>query len=423
MKTTPFWTDQTPRPADLPVGELPEQTDLAVIGSGYTGLNAAIEVGKAGGDVTVIEQETVGWGASSRNGGMLTPGLKPSASYLQKQFGLEMAKALWEWSVDACKHIARLVEEEKIDCDYDQRGHAYLAHKPSHVEGMLAYKKTLEDDYGYHGSFWVPQEEIENEIGSTAFYGGLSDEMSAGLDPAKYVYGLGYTAAKYGAKLVEMTRVTKITRDNGNFILSTTRGQVKAKEVLAATNGYTTNLTPRIRQGVIPIGSYIIVTEPLPEAVQKEISPKGRQFYDSKYFLNYFRLTADGRALMGGRNNLSTGLDLVRSAGLLKKRMWEIWPQLEGYEITHSWTGKLGVSLDMLPHVGRLNGVWFGNGYSGHGLSIGSYLGYEIGQILAGKRQSSPFLEINHPRFLFASLDKLYLPFVAQWYRLKDWLK
>lgn len=184
-----------------------------------------------------------------------------------------------------------------------------------------------------------------------------------------------------------------------------------------ATNGYTTGLVPRIRQGVVPVGSYIIITEPLPAKLQKEISPKRRVFFDSHFFLNYFWLTPYGRLLFGGRSNLSTNLDLQRSARGLQKRMLEVFPQLEGVAITHSWTGKLGVSFDMLPHLGKVNGVHYAMGYSGHGVPMGSYLGCEVGEWIVGVRKDSIFLELNHPRFILASWDKLYMPFVTAYFR------
>jgi glycine/D-amino acid oxidase-like deaminating enzyme len=221
--------------------------------------------------------------------------------------------------------------------------------------------------------------------------------------------------------LVENAGVTRIRRENGAYRLITPRGEVRAREVLLATNGYTTpDVAPKARSGVMPIGSYIISTEPLPGALQEELSPKGRMFYDSKQYLNYFRLSPDGRMVFGGRNNLSTTLDLAESARRLHARMLEVYPQLEGYPLTHSWTGKLGVTYDLMPHVGREKGVWFAYGYGGHGVSIASYLGYQVGQMLAGAPADVPFIDIPHPRFFFTRWDRFYLPFVAQYYRLLD---
>lgn len=420
MKLTPLWTDQYPRPASLPISELPERADVAIVGSGYTGLNAAIELAKAGADVVVLEQETIGWGASSRNGTMLTPGLKAKLKDIKRQYGQEMTRHFWQWSVDAVHHVTNIIQDENIDCDYAIRGMAYLATKPSHAEGVKGYGEYLRDQFGYANTFWVPKAELRGEIGSDAFYGGLVDPLGSQLQPAKYVFGLAKAAAKHGARLVEHARVEQVSRSGQDQVVRTSKGTLKANNVLLATGGYTTAMFPKARYGVFPVGSYIIVTEPLPEDLQQELSPKNRVFYDSKIFLNYFCLSPDGRMMLGGRANLSPNLDLEKSAGLLHQRLLEIFPQLQGVPITHSWTGKLGVSFDQMPHIGVIDGVHYAYGYSGHGISIGSYLGKEVGELIAGKRQTSPFMEIRHPRTILAQLDRLYLPFVSAYFKFRD---
>ncbi len=420
MKTIPFWTDQTPRPANIPLSELPSEVDVAIVGSGYTGLHAARALLKSGARVAVLEQNSIGWGASSRNGGMLTPGLKASMETVLRRYGEKAAAELWQWSLDSVDYVDATVREENIDCDFSRPGHFYLAHKPSHFEHIKRHKDFLAKQFGYTAPRVVPPSEIRAEIGSSAFHGGLADDFSAALNPAKYVFGLARAVGEQGACLVEQAAVTRIRRANGKFALATAKGELRANEVLLATNGYTTGLVRRARHGVFPVGSYIIVTEPLPLDLQKELSPKGRMFYDSKYFLNYFRLTADGRMLFGGRNNLSTNLDLEDSARRLQRRMIEVFPQLAGVPLTHTWTGKLGITFDLMPHIGRINGIHYAYGYNGHGISIASNLGREVGELIAGQRSSSRFMEIYHPRFFFAAYETLYLPFVAQWYRFLD---
>lgn len=415
-----YWLESAHAQPPIPTGDLPAYTDIAVVGSGYTGLHAALELRRAGVEVTVLEAETIGWGASSRNGGMVTPGLKAPLRRIVRMYGLETARKLWAWSLEAIEHVDRIVREQGIDCDWRRDGHLALASKASHYANFTGYVRWRRETFGYHGDTLVPPERLREEVGTGAYHGAIAEDVSGGLNPAKYVFGLARAAARTGACLVDQARVTRIDRDNGKFRLFTPRGEIEAREVLLATNGYTTGLRTGIRSGIFPAGSYIIVTGPLPAALQAELSPRGRMFYDTKHFLNYFRLTPDGRMLFGGRNRLTTHLDLLQSAQMLHTRMLEVFPQLEGFPITHSWTGKLGITFDLMPHIGRIGGVHYAYGYGGHGVSIASQLGKEAGALLAGSQTSSLFREIRHPRSLVTHLDRLFLPFVGAYYRMLD---
>lgn len=422
MKTVPLWTDQYPRPDSLPAADgLPAQVDVAVVGGGYTGLNAARVLRQNGAAVAVLEQHTIGWGASSRNGGMATTGIKQSMQVIFKRYGEKLAREFWQASLDAIDLVGEIVADEGITCDFLRKGHVALAFKPSHFEKMqkkAAWYRTMLD---YEMTLASPAQ-LHSEIGSTAFYGGLIDEWSAGLHPAKYVFGLAQAVARHGALLYEQTAVRQIKKQNGRFQVLTDRGVLQANEVLVATNGYTDGVPPRLSPRVFPVGSYIIVTEPLSPELQRHLSPKGRMFYDSKWFLNYFRLTPDGRMLFGGRNNLSTGLDLVESAQRLQAQMVRVFPELRRAAITHSWSGRLGLTFDLMPHIGRIGGVHYALGYGGHGVSIATYLGAEVGKLLCGQIARTPFMEIDHQRYFFYRKRPWFLPLAALWYRLLDWL-
>lgn len=420
MNTSNFWTDDFPRPPSLMTGDLPDRVDVLIVGSGYTGLHAGIALRKAGATVAVVEQETIGWGASSRNGGMALTGLKIEMPAVVKRYGRDMGHRLWEWSLAAIDYLECTLLDEQIDCDFGRSGHVLLAARPQHFTNMAHEVEWMAREFGYRKLTLVPREQLHEEIGTQEFHGGLADSGSGALHPAKYVFGLAQAAAQYGVVLVERTQVTGLARQATGFAVGTSRGMIQAREVLLATNGYTSNVVPAARSGIFPVGSYIIVTEPLALALQAELSPRGRMFFDSKHFLNYFRLTPDGRMLFGGRHNLATGLDLVESARLMRRRMVEVFPQLAGTVVTHTWTGKLGVTFDLMPHVGRVDGVHYAYGYAGHGVAIAGYLGKEVGEMIAGKRVSTPFGELGHARYPFTRYDKLYLPLVSAWFRTLD---
>ena len=423
MLKTPLWTDQFPRPNNLATSDNPNSdTDIAIIGSGYTGLCAARILRKNGASVTIFDRNTVGWGASSRNGGMATPGLKQGIQKIYKMYGSKLAHEFWKASVDAIDLIEEIVDEHSIDCDWQRNGHASLATKPSHAPRLKQYGSWLEKKFG-HVQNYIPKNQIRDEIGSDAYHGALTDEISGGLHASKYVYGLATTVSYLGVQLCEHTDVLDIEKNDSNYFrLITSAGDVRAKKVIVATNGYTDRLVPGLKPLIFPVGSYIVVTEPLSEDLQKIISPKKRMYYDSKWFLNYFRLTPDGRMLWGGRNDLSTDLDLDDSAKRLTKELYSILPDLRDIPITHTWTGKLGITFDLMPHIGEKNGIYYAFGYGGHGLSIATYLGTEIGLLLSGKKDRSPFMEISHQTMFFYRNRPWFIPFAARYFRFLDWV-
>ena len=423
MKTEPFWTDEFARPDDLSVAsELPSEIDVAIVGSGYTGLNAARVLVKANHTVAVFDSKTIGWGASSRNGGMATPGLKQDIEKIYKKYGEDYTKEFWQASVDAINLLEKIIIDENIDCAWHRSGHVSLAYKQSHYDGLEKYAGWIDKKFG-HKKKLVPKSELKSEIGTDSYYGGLADETSGGIQPAKYVFGLAKAVGNQGVALYENTSVAKIHKIRDGFQVHTTRGEVNAREVIVATNGYTDRMVKELKPKVFPVGSYIIVTEPLSQEMQDTLSPKQRMYYDSKNFLNYFRLTPDGRMLWGGRNNLSTNLDLHDSAWRLQKQLYAVFPELKDIPITHTWTGKLGVTFDLMPHIGRTNdGIHYALGYGGHGLSIATYLGTEMGLLLSGQKDRSPFEEIAHQTMFFYRDKPWFIPIASRYYQFLDWV-
>ena len=423
MQPSSFWTDHFPRPKNLPVAaDLPEEVDVAVVGGGYTGLSAARTLAKHGTSVAVLEREKIGWGASSRNGGITGCGLKKGTPAVFKEYGETYGRQFWQASLAALDLVKELVEDEGIDCDFQQKGDLCVAYKASHFEGFKKkiawHKKTLG-----HELELVPPSELGREIGSAAYFGGVIDRHGVGLHPAKLVFGLAQASAGHGAILCEGAGVVGIQKNAAGYQIRTQKGILNTKEIILATNGYTDALSPQLNRRTFPVGSYSIVTEVLSDEMQREISPRGRVFWDSKWFLNYFRLTPDGRLLWGGRNNLSTTLDLAKSAEILRAEMVRAFPQLADVAVTHTWTGQLGLTFNLMPAIGRLDdGIHYAVGFGGHGLHTALYLGREIAQILLGEKKRSPFMEIPQKTYFFYRDKAWFLPFAAWIYRFRDWI-
>jgi glycine/D-amino acid oxidase-like deaminating enzyme len=397
---------------------------VAVIGGGITGLSAALALRRRGASVAVLEAHTIGWGASSRNGGMVLTGLKIDAATLISRYGLPLARELFKASVDSVDAVDRIVRSEQIDCQFTRRGHLALASKPAHYAGFERAAELLARDFN-HRTRLVPRAELRAELGSDRYFGGLVDEASGGINPAQYVAGLARAARSGGAMLRANARVQRMERRDAGWTLTTTRGVIEAADVLVATSGYTGAATPALRRRLLPIGSYVIATEPLPDEFAHELSPTGRMMYDSMHFLHYFRLTADQRLLIGGRARFVPESEhTVRaSADELRKGMLAIYPQLRDVRVAYAWGGTLDFAFDTMPHVGRVDGYHFALGYAGHGVALATYLGLAVGEAIGtGALDANPFTRLpfrGAPPGLEAAKDWA-LPLVAAWYRFLD---
>ena len=409
---------------------LPERADVVILGAGFTGLSAARTLAKGGARVAVLESRTLGWGASSRNGGMVLTGLKLGVTDLLSRYGKAATQRMFTASLEAISTVEQIVADEKIDCDFSRCGHLEVANKPGHFDAFQRSAESMQQELG-HSVRMVPRENLFAEIGSNIYFGGLVDELSAGVNPAQYVAGLGAAAARAGAEIHEQTRAENIQSASGNgsrgWRIFTSRGTLWARDVLIATSGYTGDTTPSLRRKIIPIGSYIIVTEVLPEAVAAEVSPRNRMIYNSLYFTHYYRLTPDRRMLFGGRaaffpENENT---VRESQTILQQDMVAIFPQLRDAKVEYVWGGTLDFAFDMMPHAGRMDGLYYSVGYAGHGVAMATLLGKKMAeQITAGDgaKFDNPFAEIpfkGAPLGLYRR-KPWFLPLAGIWFRFLD---
>jgi glycine/D-amino acid oxidase-like deaminating enzyme len=424
-----YWRTTVEFPGADASDRWPEVVDVAVIGSGFTGLSAARTLAKRGAKVAVLEGETIGWGASSRNGGMVLTGLKLGVRKLISMYGRERTKQMYAASLASIDCVEQIVKEEQIGCDFSRCGHLEVACKQKHFDDYGREAEILEVEFN-HKLRVVDRSELPTEIGSSIYYGGLVDEGSAGCNPARYVAGLARSTLKAGAEIFEHARVETMQRDSRQgemgWKLTTARGPIWAHEVFVGTSGYTGAVTPRLQKKIIPIGSFIITTEILPKALAKELSPRNRMIYDSKNYLYYYRLTPDGRMLFGGRaaffpENAQT---IRRSGEILRRGMIRVYPQLRDARIEYVWGGTLDFAFDIMPHAGAMDGMYYAVGYAGHGVAMATYQGQKVAELMAGDKAENPFVGIPFPGAPFGLYNgkPWFLPLAGAWYKVLDWV-
>jgi glycine/D-amino acid oxidase-like deaminating enzyme len=398
---------------------LPLRADVAVVGAGYTGLSAALTLARHGASVVVLERHRAGWGASGRNGGFVLPGFKPEPGELTRRLGEDRARALLAASYEAIEHLEAVVARERLDCGYARRGWIALAAKPSHLRELERSSRELRRLLR-HETVLLSARDLRDEVGSERYHGGLIEPLAGALHPGRYCAGLAEAAVRAGAVLVEGVEVTGVTRDAEGAIVATTSGRLCAADVLVATNGYTDSAFPALRRRVVPVGSYVVASEPLGE-VAKEVLPRGRVASDTWNLLHYFRLSDDGRLVFGGRASF-TPTDVRHSARILEADLRALFPQLAAVPLAYTWSGTLGVARDRMPHAGRLDGMHYALAYAGHGVALATWLGARVGDALAG-RGVMPELAGELPAIPLYRGRPWFLPAVGGYYRVKDWIR
>lgn len=425
LREYPVWREGVVFPQLDNGRSLPTRADVVIIGAGYTGLAAARTLAEAGANVIVLEAQTIGWGASSRNGGMVLTGLKLDATQLVARYGRAAAQRMFAASLAAIDCVEQLVHEDSIACDFQRSGHVLLAVKPAHARAFATEAALLHREFGHETRVLGPGD-LRSEIGSAAYYGGLLDITSAGINPARYIAGLGLAAIRAGAQIFEHSHATYIARNGRGWQINTGRGVVQAGAVLVASGAYTGRESARLQRKIVPLGSYIIATAPLPERVARELLPHNRMAFDTRHLLHYFRLTPDRRMLFGGRARFfPESPQMVReSAAVLQRAMAQVFPQLHGAPIEYAWGGTLDVAFDLMPHTGQRDGMYYALGYAGHGVAMATYLGMQLGACLAGAPFTNPFAGLPFPGAPLGLYDgrPWFLPLVGAWYRFQDWL-
>jgi glycine/D-amino acid oxidase-like deaminating enzyme len=421
---SPLWHAGVVSPAALEdPGPLPDAADVLVVGGGYCGVTAAAELAARGRAAVVVDADPIGVGASTRNGGMVIPELKHGPRHLAHEYG-PLGGELVDSVFDAFAFVERIVDEWSIDCDYERCGGLLLAHHERHVPGIEDAVEEWLELLGDDARF-LSRAELREEIGTSRYHAGLLVERTGGLQPAKYHAGLVRRALDVGAALHGRTRATSITRRaSGGYRVVTTRGSVDAGEVLVATNAYADELVPELRRRVLPIGSFIIATEPLPAEIARSCIPHRRMVYDAKNFLFYWRLSPDDRMVFGGRTSLAPTTP-AEARDVLYAEMLRIHPQLSGVPVAFSWGGNVAITFDRLPHCGRMplpdgGDVAYATGCNGTGVALATWFGSRAAAWLSGEEPPPPFAQLPFPPVPLHAWRNLYLPLVGWWFRAKD---
>jgi glycine/D-amino acid oxidase-like deaminating enzyme len=374
----------------LPPQSLPSAADVLVVGGGYTGLSAARETAAAGLATYVLEAGSIGAGCSGRNGGQVAYSLKPSFAKLQSLYGAQRAFAVCREGFEALAYLRTLGRE--IDCDWRDCGCFFGAHTPRHFRRMALEARNQPAGLEQRISI-LPKSEQQQEIDSEFYHGGCVYHDDASLDPMKLLLGLLDRAHRAGATVLEGCAAQTLRRTRDGFEVLTSRGVIKARKVLIATNGHSGPLSRWHRRRVIPIGSYQIATEPLGKDRVQSLIPRGRNIVDSRRVVVYFRPSPDGeRIIFGGRAALAER-DPLACVPRLRSMLAQIFPQLGGVALDHAWVGWVAYTFDTMPHLGCSDGIYYCMGYCGQGVPMAPYLGMKIGRQIAGAPEAKTALD------------------------------
>ena len=417
----PWWWEWAPRPERIEA-EIPPQADVVVVGSGFTGLMAALTLARGGRHVVVLEAETIGYGASSRNGGQVGSGNQRfTVQRLIELHGEERARALLLEGSAALDYVKSFIKQEGIECHLREAGRFRGASRPEHYEAMARDMEDLRRVAGIE-SHMVPRAEQSEEIGTALYHGGCVLPGDASVHPALYHQGLLERAEAAGVQTFSQARVNEIEETSLGIRVRTPRGDVVAQDVLVATNGYTTKTTRELYKRIVPVASAIIATGELSPNLMAHLMPKPRVFGDTLRVHHYYQPSPDGlRILFGGRLPGAAGTTNAADFAHLYKEMVDVFPELSDVQITHSWSGYVAFTRDTLPHIGQQGRIYHAMGYNGSGIARASHAGHQVGlQMLGELDQLSAWNELAFERMPFRSFARLGVKLATAWKRMQD---
>lgn len=426
FKAAPWWWEAW-TPSNALSQDPPARADVVIVGAGYGGLATALELCRNGARAVVLERGDFGIGASTRNGGMVSGGTNigkglGGKSPVADEFERNKA-ALMGAGADSLTVLTDIIAREKIECGLMMNGRFTGAWTPRHYADM-ATKVEAYNTYANTGSHMVPRERQREMIASDYYFGGMYSSRSGHLHPALYYKGLIEAAHRAGAILCANVEAERLEKTATGWRVLTAKGPVEAREVVVATNGYTGDLTPRLKRRVVPVASHIIATEALPENARTLLIPELRGVGDTKRVLTYYRPSPDGKYLIFGGRARFTAAPPEVSAPALYRYMVDRFPQLDGIRITHAWTGNVAFALDFMPHMGTDQGIHYLLACNGNGVAMMTYLGTQTAKKIVGGRNEpvNPLDGRDFPEHALYNGEPWFLPMIGAWYRTRDWL-
>ncbi|WP_028928221.1 NAD(P)/FAD-dependent oxidoreductase [Pseudoxanthomonas suwonensis] len=409
----------TPLPEQPALQGTLEDVDVCILGAGYTGLSAALDLAEAGYRVVVLEAQRIGWGASGRNGGQAIVGYGCEQSTLENLLGHEDARKLFDLSREGMDLLRQRIARHGIACDW-RDGHAHVPLKPRQERALRAGIVEMAERYDYPLEWW-DRERLRQELASDRYLGAVYDHASGHLHPLEYCFGLARAAMAAGVRIFEHSRVVELVRGTRPQ-LRTGGGRVSADFVVLAGNAWLRGVVPELESRVMPVGTYIAATAPLGEERARALIRNDMAVADVNWALDYFRLSRDHRLLFGGRASYSS-LPPPNLGGVMRRRIRHVFPQLAGVPVEYLWGGYVDISLNRAPHWGRLgSNVYFAQGFSGHGVAATGLAGRLIAEAIRGQSSRLDlFAKIPHAPFPGGrALRTPLLVLAMAWYRLRD---
>jgi glycine/D-amino acid oxidase-like deaminating enzyme len=419
ISSTPYWWEAAP-PVSVPQVAVPAKCDVVIVGAGYTGLSAGVTLARAGLQVQIFDRQRPGEGASTRNGGIASGNLRPSYRRMIRRFGEARATAIQAEAKAAREDLADFIKREAIDCGFQMPGRFTGAAKASEYEGLAREADLLSKNLKIE-AYAVPRAEQRSVLGTEFYHGGMVRNDIGGLHPAKLHRGMLQLAEQAGAIVHAETAVLGFVAKNGGFEVETARGTVQADHVIVGTNGYTDGVDPWLRRRLVPVRSRIIATAPLSNNLMAELMPKGVMCSETRKLHYYYRPSPDGtRILFGGRDGTIAG-EPTWPTDNLRRSLADIFPVLDGVDITHSWYGYVAMNRDMIPRIFSRQGMRYAAGYCGSGVVWARWAGQKAAWQILGDERGRSALDFRPPAAIpFFNGKAWFLPIVYAWMTLQD---